>query len=973
MNPEFTIGQRWISQSEPQLGLGIIIDVAGRLITISFPAVAERRIYATDQSPLNRVEYQVGDAITTNDEQQLKVIDKHINQGLIIYNCSDESGQQQIIQEIEISSFVTFTSPRQRLFNYQIDSSDAFKLRVSTLYFLDRLQRSCANGLIGSRTSLLPHQIYITHEVSKRFAPRVLLADEVGLGKTIEAGMIIHQQLHAGLIARVLIVVPPSLIHQWLVEMIRRFNLRFSIIDQDSIQSDQNLTDLETQLSSDDAQNFNSENGHTTISTNPFESEQLIICSIDLLTSKTHCIDQIRSAGFDLLIVDEAHHLSWTLESSSPEYNCVAALSTICPGVLLLTATPESINTESFFAQLSLLDASRFHDFNLFVNEQASFRQLGKIVESLVQLKAQLSQSCKEIQLETSLLTQLEQLLPGGSVSQNSVSEQLLDQWIDHIIDIHGTSRVLFRNTRSAIGGFKQRKLCVQALEFPQQYRSLGPGEMICPELLMTATTWLEFDPRVKWLIDFLAQIRPAKVLLICTHAQTAIQLEHYLQLTKGINSAAFHENLSILERDRAAAYFADEDRGAQILICSEIGSEGRNFQFSKHLVLFDLPVNPDFLEQRIGRLDRIGQSNTISIHVPYIQGSAQEVLFLWYEQGLNQFVQTFSSAKQLFDDHGGKLFELINDWPENHSEVTKFIGEIKIKAQLLRKESELGKDKLLEYNSCRMDASLQIINEITKFEQDVSFDDYMECIFDAFNIEYYEQSENIKIIEPIENISNDIFIKLKTERLSITSDRETALVREDVEFFSFEHPMIEDVMESIITGEYGNINISTLSLKNIKSGSIFLEAYFASECLSPKYLQLQRFLPLSPLRYVFDEKCRNIEHLLNHEVLNKHSKNLDKKMLKPVIAHIGPKVENMLLQLNKLTQQEIKNLKQAAIIEQKHALTVEIERLESLQKVNSLVRKEEIDFFKEQIEAGEEHIQRATYKLQAIRVILNI
>ena len=74
---------------------------------------------------------------------------------------------------------------------------------------------------------------------------------------------------------------------------------------------------------------------------------------------------------------------------------------------------------------------------------------------------------------------------------------------------------------------------------------------------------------------------------------------------------------MSILERDRAAAYFADEEFGAQVLICSEIGSEGRNFQFSHHLVLFDLPAHPDLLEQRIGRLDRIGQQHTIQLHVP--------------------------------------------------------------------------------------------------------------------------------------------------------------------------------------------------------------------------------------------------------------------------------------------------------------------------------------------------------------------
>ena len=93
------------------------------------------------------------------------------------------------------------------------------------------------------------------------------------------------------------------------------------------------------------------------------------------------------------------------------------------------------------------------------------------------------------------------------------------------------------------------------------------------------------------------------------------------------VKTTLFHEGLSLIARDRNAAYFAEDD-GARVLFCSEIGSEGRNFQFAHHLVLFDLPLNPDLLEQRIGRLDRIGQQADIKIYIPYIQDSGQEVLF---------------------------------------------------------------------------------------------------------------------------------------------------------------------------------------------------------------------------------------------------------------------------------------------------------------------------------------------------------
>ena len=116
-----------------------------------------------------------------------------------------------------------------------------------------------------------------------------------------------------------------------------------------------------------------------------------------------------------------------------------------------------------------------------------------------------------------------------------------------------------------------------------------------------------------------------------------AEEISEKLQEIINVNCAHFHEGMTLLQRDRSAAYFS-EDEGARILICSEIGSEGRNFQFAHHLVLFDLPDDPELLEQRIGRLDRIGQTETINIHVPYKKGSRGEFLARWYHEGLGAF-----------------------------------------------------------------------------------------------------------------------------------------------------------------------------------------------------------------------------------------------------------------------------------------------------------------------------------------------
>jgi ATP-dependent helicase HepA len=115
-----------------------------------------------------------------------------------------------------------------------------------------------------------------------------------------------------------------------------------------------------------------------------------------------------------------------------------------------------------------------------------------------------------------------------------------------------------------------------------------------------------------------------AKVLAICKTKEQALATQAALAREISINSAVFHEDMTLMQRDRAAVHFAD-DEGARILICSEIGSEGRNFQFAHHLALLDLPENPELLEQRIGRLDRIGQTRTVQVHKFIVRGTLEE------------------------------------------------------------------------------------------------------------------------------------------------------------------------------------------------------------------------------------------------------------------------------------------------------------------------------------------------------------
>ena len=182
----------------------------------------------------------------------------------------------------------------------------------------------------------------------------------------------------------------------------------------------------------------------------------------------------------------------------------------------------------------------------------------------------------------------------------------------------------------------------------------------LTPERIENVDNWTKTDPRMPWLTKTIASLESKKILLIASNKKTVLDIAESLRLEQGIHAAVFHEDLSLIERDKAAAWFADLENGTQIILCSEIGSEGRNFQFAYHAVFFDLPFNPDLLEQRIGRLDRIGQEKTIHLHVPYLKDTAQQKLFKWLDKGLDLFNKVCPASYCIFNQQKVQLTELL-------------------------------------------------------------------------------------------------------------------------------------------------------------------------------------------------------------------------------------------------------------------------------------------------------------------------
>ena len=955
--PSFTFqpGQRWVSNTESELGLGIILEVAHRRVEVSYPAADEKRVYAIDNAPLSRVRYEVGQKISNLEGHELLITEVAEHNGCLIYLGSDENDQAMVVPELELNSFVQFSKPQDRLFAGQIDKNRAFELRLETLHHFRRLQQSPVSGLLGARIQLLPHQLYIANEIANRYAPRVLLADEVGLGKTIEAGLIIHQQLVTGRASRVLIAVPDSLVHQWLVEMLRRFNLFFTIVDEERC-----LALVESGAE------------------NPFESAQLVLCSLSFLSEQSERLEQAVEAEWDLLVVDEAHHLEWSEQQASPAYRAIEHLSHRARGLLLLTATPEQLGIEGHFARLRLLDPARYFSIESFLEEEARYAPVNELVQRLLAEDGLQQFSSKVVQ------QQLAEFLGDTAVAAlnekledtESEPEEILNRLVRELLDRHGTGRVLFRNTRASVEGFPQRELHQHPLSAPaalpsETNPSLTEADEFATQLkpeLILGKRWLKVDPRVQWLVDFLEKQRDNKILVICALAETALELEQYLNLKQGFNSAVFHEGLSLVARDRAAAYFADEEQGAQVLVCSEIGSEGRNFQFSNQLVLFDLPMNPDLLEQRIGRLDRIGQRHTVMIHVPFYEDSAQQILLRWYHEGINAFVSTCAVGQTLFHEFENTLKNCLLQ-PGDTAAVDELIQQTHQRSESLSKTLKQGRDRLLELNSCDNERADQIIEDMHEYEHRRALSNYMEKVFDQFGVDQEHHSANSVVLRPGEHMTEHSFPALPEEGITASYQRDLALSREDFHYLTWEHPMVSGAIDMVLSGDFGNTAFCTMKLPPFKAGAILLEAVFTTSCPAPSALQLHRYLPLTTTRIVVDSKGNDLSKLLTEKHFNKLGQRVRLISAQDFLRHTRPKVVSMIEHAEQLAAKQEPSIVNAARTKMQNLQKSEVQRLQALAEVNPNIRQEEIDYLVEETGELQEHLGSTHLKLEALRV----
>ncbi len=940
---DFRIGQRWISESEPELGLGILESVSRYQLRLLFPASSEARLYAPGTAPIKRVEFREGDSVQSQSGQVVLIESVREEDGLLVY-----IGGGFELAEADLADTISFSKPEDRLIGGQIDKSDTFALRYEAIACSSRARQSEVSGFSGGRIDLIPHQLYIAAEVANRYAPRVLLADEVGLGKTIEACLILHRLHLTGRAERVLIVLPESLVHQWFVELLRRFNMWFTLFDDER---------GESILASPEA-------------SNPFMEEQLVITSIGTLLGDERWAEFAKEAKWDLLVVDEAHHLEWSPESVSPEYELVEGLSQKSHGLLLLTATPEQLGAEGHFARLRLLDPERYPDLESFKQEQSEYSAVATVANKLVE---QISLTAEDVQFLRETFIELDD---GEFAARITEPKSLLED----LVDRHGTGRVIFRNSRDALQGFPERKALPTSLEARKTLSEMELQERLLREFDIEVQIGAEepgYDfkhgPRIKWLADLLRELGDAKVLLICRTKAKVDAIQLALGEEINVKAAVFHEDLSLLQRDRNAAYFAEKD-GARILLCSEIGSEGRNFQFAHHLVLFDLPLNPELLEQRIGRLDRIGQSETIRVHLPYLKNSCTELLVRWHHEGLNGVEHSLKGGNAYLAKYRDSLIRLGKLYHEGSEAVKEdadaMIAESAVFRSDLESKLSQGQDRLIALNSFKEAVASDLVDQIAELDKDHSLDTFMNRIFDHFGVSVDDIDQRTFRLEPSQ-LFVESFPGLPEEGTTVTADRSKAIGREDIGFLSWDHPMVRGSIDLILSSEKGNSTIVVWADDSVDAPPILIEAIFVLESVAPARLHVDRFLPPTPVRILVDMAGADASDDFSHEMINRKTRDEEAFRLKQNPEVLQALVPQMLKAAREHARTQKSVFLSKAMQVAHDRLNGEATRLKELRKVNPNVREEEIRIAENVVNDVTKHIAKAHLRLDSVRLAL--
>ena len=736
----------------PELGIGRVTALEGRALVVLFPRSGTTLRLASDTEVLIPVDLSPGRPVRITASLEETTVTARLPDGRL------QLADGRAVTPEELWPLTLEPSLLERLVAGDLDPAEDFLIRLDVLRLLSLREAGGLGSFLGGRIRLFPHQLHVAERATARDPVRWLLADEVGLGKTIEASLILNRLVHAGKVERCLVVAPDALTVQWLGELWRKYHQVFTLLDE------QRLADV--------ARDFGS-------GFNPFDVHRRAVIGLEMLIERPQLTDQAVKAGIDLLVVDEAQRLRRPpRHPGDPGWRAIAPIAGLGRHVLLLSATPLEDDAHGFFRLLQLLRPEEFPEHTSFEARLADGLPLPPCTSSTRRID--IGGLPPRVGLPISVDDQDAWRLRAG-----------LEMTVRQMPFPHAVAR------RQKVDRVQRALASGAALA-----AVLGPDERALRQQAEKADA---SDPRLLWLLSRARRWRDAneKTLVFVAHRETLEMLRTALSHRAQLATGVFHEELSPARRDTEVARFREPD-GLSLLVSTECGGEGRNFEFCRRLVLFDLPWKPSTVEQRIGRLDRIGRR--IPVEIAYFRppaGIGADVVRLF--ETLQLFSEPLAGLEPQLAHVEGALEEIALNPAGTLSEgrLDQLVSDARAARTRIREAAyqELHRDpyrsEMAEGILARVPGELDALVEkvIVGATERLGFTIERRRGRRAFAIEFGNEA----VVDSLPGVpGGSTFIG--------SFDREDAVDNEAIDFFASGHPLVEGVLAYLEDSPHGRV-----------------------------------------------------------------------------------------------------------------------------------------------------------------------
>ena len=864
---------------------GVIASNDGQMIHVNWDDAGHPPQFSASDAPLLRVDF-VGRPVQRKSTGQNVAVLGPVAAAAPTWRCqifsSTGAASTSNVPEADLRP-LAMTDPLERFRAGEIGSTKRYLLRqVAQQYKTQNLQDDLVS-LGQSQVDIQPHQVSVVHKVISNYPHRFLLCDEVGLGKTIEAGMALKELRARGGAQRVLAIVPPNLVRQWQFEMRTKFNEPFAVLNTATVN------------------NLRANGYHG----NPFAHPDYsnVLCSSKWVSNR-RWKDLCTEAYWDLIILDEAHHArSYPDGTTTALYRLVRDLA---PEehpqrmMLFLTATPMQLHTHELYSLVEILDPTLFPSEEDFEQHRKATPGLSRLVESLSHRVFPVpGQDEEEIAQTVEQVAQWLEMDAREVRVSLSAGQDELQAIADRLADKHRLSEVLIRNRKALVGGFMPRsafrwevdlspeeRIALQAVEdyvrFGYQFaadtnaNAIGFLMVIFQKLAASSIAAIrqsllkrrekvqaksatgnaspdymeemldedsnatdvvemgatiadraaeelllldnaiaalndvgENDSKARVLVDRLEglfQEQPdEKVIVFTQFRETQRHLEE-LFTGRGWEVNVFHGGMSSGAKDLAIEQFK-KNSGSQVLICTEAGGEGRNLQFCHFLVNYDLPWNPMKVEQRIGRIDRIGQTQPISIFNLWVKDTVEERVLDILENRIRLFEETVGGLDPILGDAENiesDIQKIMRAAADNLEAVlADFDRQTEEKISASREAGALLGDFIMDTKSFRREIAERISGQTSPVDNDY-FEKFIGQLLADVNTHIKKSGDTYDLTfhgDFLEDYRRQLFVGGPRMKAVLRPDRRADA--EDIEFMVFGHKVVDTIVSQVLGEDY--------------------------------------------------------------------------------------------------------------------------------------------------------------------------